>query len=123
MTLDEIIEYCLLKNGAYLDFPFGNIPICVKVSKRLFAQIYPKSEDYKITLNCDIMMGQFYRSLYPNTVVRGYHCPLIQQPYFNTIYLNNEITDDELKGMIDHSYCVVIGKLPKKARESLNAQK
>lgn len=119
MTTGEIIEYCLSKSGAYLDFPFGDIPICAKVAKRLFAQIYPKPEDYKITLNCDMIMGEFYRNSYPGTIVRGYHCPPIQQPYFNTVHLNNEVKDDELKAMIDHSYSVVVGKLPKKAREDL----
>jgi predicted DNA-binding protein (MmcQ/YjbR family) len=119
MTTEEIIKYCLLKDGAYIDFPFGDIPICLKVSKRLFAQIYPKPKDYKITLNCDIITGEFYRNLHPDTVVRGYHCPPVQQPYFNTIYLDKEICDEELKEMIDHSYSVVVGKLPKKVRESL----
>lgn len=123
MTTNEIIDYCLSKNGAYLDFPFGDIPICVKVAKRLFAQIYPKPEDYKITLNCDMMTGELYRNLYPDTVVRGYHCPRVQQPYFNTVHLNGEVTDDELKAMIDHSYSVVFGKLPKKARKILNILK
>jgi predicted DNA-binding protein (MmcQ/YjbR family) len=119
MTVDEILQYCLSKKGAYIDFPFGSVPICVKVEKRLFAQLYPKPEDYKITLNCDRMMGEVYRNLYPGTVVRGYHCPPIQQPYFNTVYLSGPVSDEELKNMIDHSYETVISKLPKKARDAL----
>lgn len=119
MTTDEIISYCLSKKSAYLDFPFGDIPICIKVAKRLFAQVYPKPEDYKITLNCDRITGELYRNLYPGTVVRGYHCPPRLQPYFNTVYLNNSISDDELKEMIDNSYCVVVGKLSKNIREGL----
>jgi len=119
MTVEEIIQYCLMKNGSYIDFPFGAIPICIKVSNRLFAQIYPDLDDYKITLNCNVMMGEIYRNLYPNIVVRGYHCPPIQQPHFNTIHLNNKISDAKLKEMIDHSYFTVVGKLPKKVRENL----
>lgn len=119
MTTDEILEYCLSKPGAYIDFPFGAIPVCVKVQKRLFAQVYPGEKDCKITLNCDRMTGEFYRSIYPDTVVRGYHCPPIQQPYFNTVYLNGIVSDDELKTMIDHSYFTVIGKLPKSAQKIL----
>lgn len=119
MTTDEILNYCLSKSGAYIDYPFGKIPICVKVEKRLFAQMYPDPENYKITLNCNMMTGEFYRNIYPNTVVRGYHCPPIQQPYFNTVYLNGTVSDDELKIMIDHSYSVVVGKLSKIIRESL----
>ena len=119
MTTDEIIKYCLAKNGAYVDFPFGDTPMCIKVSKRLFAQIYPKPEDRRLTLNCERAAGEFYRDAYPGTVVRGYHCPPAQQPYFNTVYLDKVISDDELKSMIDHSYSAVVGKLPKKQRESL----
>jgi predicted DNA-binding protein (MmcQ/YjbR family) len=116
MITDHILSYCLSKQGAYIDFPFGEIPICVKVKNRLFAQLYPNPEDYKITLNCDIMTGEFYRNLYPNIVTRGYHCPPIQQPFFNSINLNGTVSDDELKTMIDHSYSVVVGKLPKKVQ-------
>ncbi|HAN21327.1 MAG TPA: hypothetical protein DCP51_06620 [Clostridiales bacterium] len=86
MNTVEIIDYCLSKPGAYLDFPFGEIPVCVKVGNRLFAQLYTKPQNYKITLNCDKNTGEYYRGLYPDVVVRGYHCPLIQQPYYNTVY-------------------------------------
>jgi len=48
--MDEIINYCLSKSGAYIDFPFGNIPICVKVKKRLFAQMYPHKDDFRSLL-------------------------------------------------------------------------
>lgn len=61
--------------GAYIDFPFGDIPICIKVNKEIFAQLYPNKNDYKITLNCDRITAEFYRSQYPNIVVRGYYCP------------------------------------------------
>lgn len=119
MTIEEIKIYCLSKPGAYLDYPFGEIPVCVKVEKRLFAQLYPRREDYKITLNCDVMTGEFYRTLYPGTVVRGYHCPPNQQPYFNTVFLNGAVPDAELKNMIDHSYLTVVGKLTKKKQREL----
>ncbi len=119
MTMEEIINYCLSKSGAYIDFPFGDIPICIKVQKRLFAQMYPRKDDYKITLNCDRLTGEIYRNTYTDTVVRGYHCPLMLQPYFNTVYLDGTISDDELKVMIDHSYLTVVGKLPKKVQKEL----
>jgi len=123
MITEDILDYCLSKPGAYIDFPFGNTPICVKVEKRLFSQIYPDKEDYKITLNCDKSSGEIYRNLYPGTVVRGYHCPKVQQPYFNTIHLNGKVSDSELKSMIDHSYITVVRKLPKKVQKELLGEK
>lgn len=119
MTVDEILDYCLSKNGAYIDLPFGPVPVCVKVSKRIFLQIYPKPEDMKVTLNCDRLTGELYRSAYPETVKRGYHCPPVMQPYFNTVLLNGEVGDEEMRTMIDHAYSVVVGKLTKKLQAEL----
>ena len=36
---------------------------------------------------------------YPKKVVRGYHCPPVQQPYWNTIFLN-DFPDEEFKRAI-----------------------
>ena len=125
MTLGEIETYCLNKTGAYLDFPFGPDVNIMKVKAlsqekgRIFAQLFLLRGEPKVTLNCDMMTGDFYRSVYPETVVRGYHCPPIQQPYFNTISLDGSVPDDVLIEMIEHSYKVVVGKLPKKYQREL----
>lgn len=115
-----LLEHCLSKPGAYIDYPFGEIPVCVKVGKRLFAQIYTNRNDLKITLNCDMMSGEFFRNLYPGTVVRGYHCPPQLAPYFNTVYLGGSVPEAELKMMIDLSYSAVVKKLPLKVRRELS---
>lgn len=61
MNVNEIMEYCKNKKHAYLDYPFGDIPICVKLNKKIFAQIYPNANanDYKITLKCDKIKDKF----------------------------------------------------------------
>lgn len=89
MSTEDIIKYCLSKHKAYEDYPFGNIPICYKLNGKIFAQLYTNENDYKITLKCTSDVGQFFRSLYPDKVVRGYHFPPIQQPYWNTVYLSD----------------------------------
>ena len=65
------------------------------------------------------IQGEFYRHLYPGAVVRDYHCPPVQQPYFNTVSLDGTVPDEVLLEMIEHSYTVVTGKLPKKYRAEL----
>lgn len=119
MNQNEIIAYCLTKKKSYIDYPFGDIPICIKVNKKIFAQIYPNANDFKITLKCEPMFGDFYRNVYPNTVVRGYYCPPVQQPFWNTIYMNSIVSDEEIKIMIDHAYQIVIEKLPKKVKKEI----
>lgn len=119
MNVDEIITYCLQKNQSYIDYPFGEVPICLKVHNKIFAQVYPNENEYKITLKCEPMFGDFYRQIYPNIVVRGYHCPPVQQPYWNTVHMNGEVSDDVLRLMIDHAYKAVVTKLPRKVQKEL----
>ena len=88
MQIEEITKYCLNKNKAYIDYPFGDIPICFKVNNKLFAQLYPLEDDYKITLKCDVLLAELYRKQYKDIVVKGYHCPPIQAAHFNTVYIN-----------------------------------
>jgi len=125
MTLNEIETYCLTKTGAYLDWPFGPEFAVIKVKVpsmekgRIFAQPFILRGEPKVTLNCDMMTGELYRAIYPGTVTRGWHCPPIQQPYFNTVTLDGTVPDDILIEMIDHAYSVVVGKLPKKYQREL----
>jgi predicted DNA-binding protein (MmcQ/YjbR family) len=118
MEAEELIKYCLSKEGAYLDFPFGDIPVCVKVRKKIFAEIYSDPNNYKITLKCEPMLADFYRQQYPGIVVRGYHCPPVQQPHRNTVYVD-KLDSEVLLDMIDHSYEQVIKSLPKKIQKEL----
>ena len=114
MNITEIKAYCLAKPKAYEDLPFGEIPICCKVTKKIFAQLYPD----KITLKCTAFSGQMFRQAYPGVVVRGYHCPPVQQPYWNTIYLEN-FPPETLPTMIDHAYETVVASFPKRIQQEI----
>ena len=114
MTAQEICAYCLSKRSAYEDLPFGDVPICYKVKGKIFAQLYPD----KITLKCTAFSGQMLRQAYPGIVVRGYHCPPVQQPYWNTIDLER-FPHEELPMMIDHAYETVVASLPKKIQREI----
>lgn len=116
---EALANYCLLKPGAYLDYPFGPEPMVVKVRGRIFAEIYPRPEDYKITLKCDPDLADFYRRQFPGVVVRGYHCPPLQQPHRNTVFIAG-MEEALLLRMIDHSYERVKKSLPRASREGLN---
>lgn len=119
MKTEEIINYCLKKNGAYIDHPFGPESTIIKVEKKIFAQLFTLKGIESVTFNCDDMTGEFYRSLFPGVVVRGYHCPPVQQPYFNTLPINGEVPDELILEMADHSYKTVMGKLPKYVQKRL----
>ena len=114
MKLPQIKSYCLKKPKAVETYPFGDWPICYKVNKKIFAQLYPD----KITLKCTAFSGQMFRQAYPGIVVRGYHCPPVQQPYWNTIDLS-QFPESELPYMIDHAYETVVAGFSKKVRSQL----
>ncbi|MFR1480389.1 MAG: MmcQ/YjbR family DNA-binding protein [Hydrogeniiclostridium mannosilyticum] len=119
MTIDQLIAYCLQKPGAYIDHPFGPESTVLKVEKRIFAQCFVLKGQDSATLNCDRMTGQFYRDMFPGVIVRGYHCPPVQQPYFNTFPLDGSVPDDLIFEMVKHSYAIVVGKLPKYIQKRL----
>ncbi len=126
MTHQAILDYCLTKPGAYVDYPFEPTFPVVKVKApsqekgRVFAQIFSLNGEPKVTLNCTPDSAAFYRGVYPGSVVRGWHCPPIQQPHFNTVSLDGTVPDDEILQMIDHSYSVVLSKLPKYVQKELS---
>ena len=114
MNTEEIKRYCLSKPKAVETYPFGDWPICIKVQGKIFTQIYPD----KITLKCTAFSRQIFRDAYPGVVVRGYHCPPVQQPYWNTVDLEH-FPPEELPMMIDHAYETVVASLPKKVQKEI----
>ncbi len=117
MDHGELRAYCLAKPGAEETFPFGPSPICYKIRGKIFAQLYPD----KITLKCTAFSGQMFRQAYPGVVVRGYHCPPVQQPYWNTVLLA-EFPGDDLPMMIDHAYETVVCGFSKKVQAEILAK-
>lgn len=119
MTLDGVIAYCMQKPGAYLDYPFTPFFPVVKVKApsqtkgRIFAQPFLLRGELKVTLNCTPLSAEYYRAKYPGAVTRGWHCPLVQQPHFNTVNLDGVVPDKELVSMMDHAYETVVAKYPK----------
>ncbi len=102
LTASQIADYCLKKEGASVEFPFGDIPVCIKAFGMIAAEIYPEQE--KITLRCDPGLAEFLRMEYPGIVIPGYHVPHFQQKFKNTVYYNKGIAGEDVFKMIDHAY-------------------
>ncbi|HNX62780.1 MAG TPA: MmcQ/YjbR family DNA-binding protein [Candidatus Limiplasma sp.] len=114
MSTQEILEYCLSKPGAYLNQPFGPEPLCVRIGKRIFAELYVTRG--WLTFSGDPAYGLMLRKTYPDSVQRGYHSPPLQQPYHNTVTLDSTVPDEALIDMIDHSYAYSLHKLTRAER-------
>lgn len=118
-VIKEIEDYCINKAGAYETRPFGKFPICYRIMGKIFAQFHPEKHFYKITLKCEPEQADMYRQLYPGVVVRGYHCPPVQQPYWNTVDLNRFTDGEMLYQMMDEAYTAVVKKFSQKAKGQL----
>lgn len=119
MDTQDLIKYCLTKNSAYIDHPFGADSTIIKVEKRIFAQFFELKGKPHCTLNSDAMTSDFYRQQFPGIIIRGYHCPPVQQPYFNTFPIDGLVPDEFIVNMIDFSYETVVKKLPKYKQKQL----
>lgn len=118
-VMEEIKNQCMAMPGAYEARPFGEYPICYKVMGKIFAQLNPQEDFFRMTLKCEPEKGIWYRELYPGIVVRGYHCPPVQQPYWNTIDLRKFEDEQILFDMIKEAYQALIKKFTKKQRTQL----
>ena len=116
----SIHEYCMSKACAYETRPFGEYPICYRIAGKIFAQLNAEEEWYKITVKTNPDAADFYRKAYPGVVVRGYHCPPVQQPYWNTIDLY-QFDKKMLTQMIDEAYDEVRTHLTKKEQKRLSS--
>ncbi len=114
MDIAPILDHCRQKVQARECLPFGPWPVCFKVCGKIFAQVYPD----KLTLKCTRFQGELFRSQYPGVVVRGYHCPAVQQPYWNTLHLDR-FPPEDIPAMLDLAYEAVVSGLPKKLQKNL----
>lgn len=115
MNLEQLRAYLLAKPGAAEDFPFGPEPLVVKVVGKVFALIALHDQPLRISLKCDPYHAQFLRDTYA-AVQPGYH---LNKQHWNTVTLDGSIANDEILGMIDESYALVVKGLSRAARQEL----
>lgn len=109
MKLKEVINYCLTKQGAFQDYPFGPEPTVIKVSSKMFALISLKDGHVNTSLKCDPMLAQNLRQQY-ESVKPGYH---LNKEHWNTVVIDGSIPVSEIMWMIDHSYELIVKSLTK----------
>src|SRR5213595_929789 len=109
MDLGSFREYCLSKPGATEDTPFGEDVLVFKVGGKVFALAPLDEVPAAAKLKCDPDLALELRDRYEQ-VRPGYH---MNKKHWNTVEIDSGIPDEELRKMIDHSYQLVIEKLPK----------
>jgi len=103
MTHKQLEEMVLSMPNARLDYPFGEGTAVYKVGDKMFAIIPEGKEPARISLKCDPLLAVHLREKY-ETIVPGYH---LNKKHWNTIICSGQLSDDEIKDLIVHSYTLV----------------
>src|SRR6187551_2546542 len=113
MNLENYYEYCLSKKGVTEHFPFDEDTLVFKVGGKMFALsslLQWEKGAPSVNLKCDPERAQELRAEY-DAIQPGFHMSKI---HWNTIAVNQDVTDVLLKELIDHSYDLVFKSLTKK---------
>ena len=107
MDLAQFREYCLSKPCTTESTPFGpDVPV-FKVSGKMFALATLDETPTRVNLKCDPDLALDLRDRYEQ-ITPGYH---MNKRHWNTIEIEGDVPNLELRKMIDHSYELVAQRL------------
>lgn len=114
MNIEDFFNYCQQKPFVEETFPFDKNTLVFKVKNKIFA-LCNIEEFVFINLKCDperaIQLREEYQGIQP-----GYH---MSKVHWNSVYPNQDVPDQMIYNLIDHSYELIVKSLPKKERFEL----
>ncbi len=113
MNIEETREFCLSLKNVTECFPFDDVSLVFKIENKMFALLPLDTDEPYIAVKCNTDFVEDLRERY-NAVEGAYH---FNKKYWNSIHLESDMPEKEIKYWIHHSYKEVIAKLPKKIRE------
>jgi predicted DNA-binding protein (MmcQ/YjbR family) len=116
MGAAELKACCLERNGATEEFPFGAEVSVFKVGGKMFALSFLAREPLEVNLKCEPELAADLRASY-EAVRPGYH---MNKRHWNTVTLDGSIPDQLVRDMIEDSYDLVVGSLPRKVQLQLD---
>lgn len=110
-THKEVEEFILALPNTKLDYPFGEevavYKVAVRGEQKMFALMPENKDPVNLSLKCDPELAKTLREKY-ETVLEGYH---LNKKHWNTLILSGQLSDQEVKDLIVHSYKLVTGEL------------
>jgi predicted DNA-binding protein (MmcQ/YjbR family) len=111
----ELRDHCLSFAGAEETFPFGSKTSVFKVGGKMFALSQLRAAPLRVSVKCEPGLAEALRATYP-AVLPGYH---LNKRHWNTVIIDNSLTDDAVREMIEDSYDLVVSALPRARRRAL----
>jgi predicted DNA-binding protein (MmcQ/YjbR family) len=117
MHIDELRTYCLSKPGVEETFPWDESTLVFKVMGKMFVAC---DVDHYTGFNakCDPERAIELRERYPGGILPGYH---MSKVHWNTVLAHSDVPEALQRGLIDHSYQLVVASLPRKVHDALGA--
>ena len=112
MNIEDIREYSLSKQGVEEGFPFGEETLVFKVNGKIFLLVGLTDVPLQFNAKCDPEKALELREEY-DCIIPGYH---MNKKHWNTVIIDNTLSNKQLKGLIDHSYDLV-NKRQKKTKK------
>lgn len=115
MNIEEFREYCIQKPGVTEEFPFDEETLVFKVMGKMFA-LTNLVGDWNLALKCDPEWAIELREQFP-AIRPGYH---MNKVHWNTVAMDGSLSQKLILELIDHSYQLVVAKLPGKLKGELD---
>lgn len=104
----------MAKPGVTEEFPFDETTLVFKVMGKMFA-LTNLDGNWSLALKCDPDRAIELRETYP-AIQPGYHMSKI---HWNTIMMDGSLSSKLILELVDHSYQLVVDKLPGKLKQEL----
>lgn len=114
MDVERFRTFCLSKPFSSEELPFGESTLCFKVAGKVFAALSLDIGD-RVNLKCSPNYAVDLREKYDG-VRPGFH---MNKTHWNTVMLNEDVDDKLIFHLVNHSYDLVVSKLPLKTRNLL----
>ena len=115
MDIEILREYCLSKPGTTEETPFGPDTLVIKVMGKMFC-LFGISNFKSVNLKCDPEKALELRASHMG-IEPGYH---MNKKHWNTIKLYEDVDNEMLLSLVDHSYNLVVTSLTKKLQAELS---
>jgi len=115
VTPAELRRCCLGLAGAEEGFPFGRVTCVFKVAGRIFALSALDQEPLAVSLKCEPALAEDLLASHA-AIVPGYH---LNKRHWITVTLDGSLDDAMVRDLVEDSYDLVVGGLPRRVREGL----
>jgi predicted DNA-binding protein (MmcQ/YjbR family) len=110
-------DRCQRLPGSAIEYPWGPEDEVHKVGGKAFAFMSTGDPPLTVALKCDPNRVPGLRAVHPGITAPHY----LNKNHWNSVALDERIPRDELLELVEHSYDMVVAKLPRRLRDELEA--